>query len=58
MVLLLLEGSISFIALGLTSVEVSIKNISNRNTRSDIEAMLNAVLILFLGFIAISIDLY
>jgi hypothetical protein len=54
MVLLELDGSSSFIALGLTSVEVSIKNISNRKTRSDMEAILNSVLILCCDLIAIN----
>jgi hypothetical protein len=35
-------------ALGATSVEVSIKNISSRKTRSDMDAMLKVELILFL----------
>jgi hypothetical protein len=52
MVLLELEGSSNLIAFGLTSVEVSIKNISKRKTRSDMEAMLNSVLILFCDLIA------
>gem|GEM_PF-5860788 len=39
-------------ALGATSVEVSIKKIKSRNTKSDMEDMLNSVLILFLDFIA------
>jgi hypothetical protein len=53
-VLLLLAGNSNFIALGATSVEVSIKKISKRKTRSDIEAMLNSVLNLFLVCIAIA----
>jgi hypothetical protein len=56
--LLLLDGSSSLIAFGLTSVEVSMKKINNRNTRSDIDAILKAVLILFLDFIAILVDLH
>jgi hypothetical protein len=52
MVLLLLLGSSSLMALGATSVEVSIKKISNRNTRSDMDAMLNSALLLFLVCIA------
>ena len=47
MVLLELDGSKSFIAFGLTSVEVNIKKMSNRNTRSDMEAVLNSEFILF-----------
>jgi hypothetical protein len=55
MVLLELDGSSSFMAFGLTRVEVSIKNISNRNTKSLMEAMLKSVLILFCDLIAIVI---
>lgn len=52
---LLLLGSSNLIAFGLTSVEVSIKKISNRNTRSAIDAELNSVLLLFLVFIAMTL---
>jgi hypothetical protein len=52
MVLLLLLGNNSLIALGATSVEVSMKKINSRKTRSDMEAMLKLVLILFLVSIA------
>jgi len=48
MVLLLLLGRSNFIALGATRVEVIIKKIRSRNTRSDMEAMLNERLSLFL----------
>ena len=44
----LVLGSNSFNAFGLTSVEVSIKNISRRNTMSVIEDMLKFGLTLFL----------
>jgi hypothetical protein len=54
MVLLELDGKSSLMAFGLTRVEVSIKNISSRNTRSDMDAILNSVLILFCDFIAIN----
>ena len=53
-VLLLLLGNNNFIAFGLTSVEVSIKNINNKNTKSDIDAVLNAKLLLFLVWIAMT----
>jgi hypothetical protein len=56
MVLLVLEGNSSFMALGLTNVEVSIKKISSRNTKSDIEAVLNCVFILFLDLRAMFTD--
>jgi hypothetical protein len=56
MVLLELEGSRSLMAFGLTSVEVSIKKMSNRNTRSDMEAVLNCELILFRDFKAIMVE--
>jgi hypothetical protein len=55
-VLLLLEGSNNLMALGLTRVELSMKKMSSRNTRSDMDAMLNSVLILFLDLIAILVD--
>jgi hypothetical protein len=41
MVLLLLLGSRSFTALGLISVDDIMKNINNRNTKSDMDAELN-----------------
>jgi hypothetical protein len=53
----LLEGNNSLIAFGLTNVEVSIKKIRRRNTRSDMDAVLNVGFILFLDLIAISINL-
>jgi hypothetical protein len=45
-------------ALGATRVDVSIKNISSRKTRSDIEAMLNVTFLLFLVCIAMLPPLY
>lgn len=53
MVRLLLCGSNSFIAFGATNVDVSMKNISKRNTRSDIDDELNSTLLWFLRFSAI-----
>jgi hypothetical protein len=53
MVLLELDGNRSLIAFGLTRVDVNIKKISNRNTRSDMEAVLNCEFILFRDFKAI-----
>jgi hypothetical protein len=53
MVLLLLEGNMSLIALGATKVEVSMKKISSRNTRSDMDEELNVGSTLFLDFMAI-----
>ena len=53
MVLLLLEGSMSLMALGATKVEVSMKKISSRNTRSDIDEELNVGSTLFLDLMAI-----
>lgn len=52
MVRLLLAGSNNLIALGATSVDVSIKKISNRNTKSDMDAMLKSIFRLFLDCIA------
>jgi len=52
-VLLLLCGKRSLMALGATSVEVSMKNISSRNTRSDMDAMLKVTFLLFRVSIAI-----
>jgi hypothetical protein len=43
MVLLLLEGKRSFMALGATRVDVSMKNIKSKKTKSDMEAMLKLV---------------
>jgi hypothetical protein len=54
--LLVLDGSNNLIAFGATSVDVSMKNIRRRNTKSDIEAVLNEELILFLVFIAIALN--
>jgi hypothetical protein len=45
---LLLAGKSNLIALGATRVDVSIKKISRRKTRSDMDAMLKSVLNLFL----------
>jgi len=56
MVLLVLEGKSNLIAFGATRVEVSMKKINNRNTRSDMDDMLNAVLILFFECIAIVLN--
>ena len=47
MVLLLLEGSMSLTALGLMSVDVIMKKMSSRNTRSLIDEELVSILILF-----------
>lgn len=55
MVLLLLEGSNNLMALGATKVEVSIKKINNKKTRSDMEAILKFVSLLFRILIAISL---
>ena len=52
MVLLLLEGRSSLMALGATKVEVSMKKIKSRNTRSDIDEVLKLTPILFLVLIA------
>jgi len=41
-------------AFGATSVEVIIKKINRRKTRSDMEAMLNEALILFLAWIGMA----
>jgi hypothetical protein len=54
MVLLLLLGNKSFMAFGATRVEVIMKNINSRKTRSDMEAMLKDALILFLVWIGMS----
>jgi hypothetical protein len=48
MVLLLLDGSNNLMAFGATSVDVSMKKISNKNTRSDMDAVLKFTLRLFL----------
>ncbi len=53
MVRLLLDGKSNLMALGATSVDVSIKNMSKRKTRSDMEAMLKSILSLFLVCMAI-----
>jgi hypothetical protein len=52
MVLLLLDGSRSLMALGATKVEVSMKNINNRNTKSDMDEELKLTPILFRVLIA------
>jgi hypothetical protein len=49
---LLLLGKRSLMALGLTNVEVSMKKMSNKNTKSAIEAELKSLLRLFLVLIA------
>jgi hypothetical protein len=54
MVLLLLLGNKSFMALGATSVEVSMKKISSKNTKSDMEAVLKPGSLLFRICIAIT----
>ena len=53
-VLLLLLGKSNLIAFGLTIVESRMKNISKRNTKSDIEAELKFKSGLYLVFKAIS----
>ena len=53
MVLLLLEGNMSLMALGATKVEVSMKKISSRNTKSDMDEELNVGSTLFLDLMAI-----
>jgi hypothetical protein len=53
MVLLALPGRSNLMAFGATSVDVIMKKINKRNTRSDMEAMLNEALILFLAYIGI-----
>jgi hypothetical protein len=50
------EGNFKFNALGLTMDEVSIKNISNKNIISVMDAMLNSALILFLFLSAIEVE--
>jgi len=52
---LLLLGNSKGIALGLTKVDVRIKKISSRKTKSDMEAVLNSALRLFLNLIAIAV---
>ena len=54
MVLLLLDGSMSLMALGATKVEVSMKKISSRNTKSDMDEELKVGSTLFLDLIAIA----
>ena len=58
MVLLLLEGNSSLMAFGATKVEVSIKKISNRNTKSDMDEELKLTPILFLVLIAMMLRFY
>ena len=53
MVLLLLEGGMSLMAFGATKVEVSMKKINRRNTRSDMDEELKVGSTLFLDLIAI-----
>ena len=55
MVLLLLDGSMSLMALGATKVEVSMKKISSRNTKSDMDEELNVGSTLFLDLMAITL---
>ena len=55
MVLLLLEGSMSLMAVGATKVEVSMKNISSKNTKSDIDEELKLGSTLFLDLMAITL---
>ena len=52
-VLLLLEGSMSLMAFGATKVDVSMKKISSRNTKSDMDEELNVGSTLFLDLMAI-----
>ena len=58
MVLLLLDGSSSLMAFGATRVEVSMKKIKSRNTRSDMDEELKLTPILFLVLIAIALRFY
>ena len=58
MVLLLLEGNSSLMAFGATRVEVSIKKINSRNTRSDMDEELKLTPIVFLVLIAIVLRFY
>ena len=53
MVLLLLDGNMSLMALGATKVEVSMKKINSRNTKSDIDEELKVGSTLFLDLMAI-----
>ena len=53
---LLLCGNSNFNAFGATNVEVTIKNMSNRNTISVIDDILKAAFTLFLLFSAIAIN--
>ena len=55
MVLLLLDGSMSLMAFGATKVEVSMKKISSKNTKSDIDEELKLGSTLFLDLIAITL---
>ena len=41
-------------ALGATNVDVNMKNINKRKTKSDIDDVLNSIFLLFLVFIAIN----
>ena len=50
---LLLDGSNSLIALGATNVDVNMKKINKRKTKSDIDDELKSIFLLFLDFIAI-----
>ena len=54
-VLLLLDGNNSFIAFGATNVDVNMKKINKRKTKSDIDDELKSIFLLFLDFIAIII---
>ena len=55
MVLLLLDGNNNFMALGATNVDVNMKKINNRKTKSDIDDELKSIFLLFLDFIAITV---
>ena len=54
-VLLLLDGNKSLMAFGATNVDVNMKNINKRKTKSDIDDELKSIFLLFLDFIAIII---
>ena len=49
-----LDGNSNLMALGATKVEVSIKKISNRNTKSDMDEVLKLTPILFLVLMAMA----
>ena len=56
MVLLLLDGNSNLMAFGATKVEVSMKKINSRNTRSDMDEELKVTPILFRVLIAMVSD--